>query len=307
MRINFDFTDLEAFLAVQDTGSFHLASEKLGLSQSAITRRIIKLETALGSKLFLRTTRDVKSTLAAKRLRPRAETILNDTRETARALRDESAAFAHQMARSLTIATIPTVIASVLAPALRSVSKAEQNVRFRLLDFAANEVAEAVAQGDADIGLCSVPAFEPTTRFEFLFDDPIVIALPHGHALTSKAILTWADLSDENLILPNRDTGNRMLIDDALARSGVPLSWKVEVGRTTTALDCVSNGLGMAPLPRSAIGSDVSSSVIYRPIHAPSIARPIGVVLKAGNVENALAQRVVDELRKTARSVASTK
>mgnify|MGYP001813232112 CR=1 FL=1 len=47
MRINYDFGDLEAFLAVKETGSFHGAAERLNLSQSAITRRIQKLEEAL--------------------------------------------------------------------------------------------------------------------------------------------------------------------------------------------------------------------------------------------------------------------
>ena len=79
MRINFDFLDLQSFLAVMDTGSFLSASQKLGLSQSSVTRRIKKLEQTLDVQLFLRTTREVKPTLAAKRLRQRAEFILNET------------------------------------------------------------------------------------------------------------------------------------------------------------------------------------------------------------------------------------
>ncbi|WP_029064993.1 LysR family transcriptional regulator, partial [Labrenzia sp. DG1229] len=82
MRINFDFNDLEAFLAVMETGSFHLAAERLNLSQSAITRRVQKLEDVLGSSLFERTTRAVRPTLAAKRLQARAEVMLEGARET---------------------------------------------------------------------------------------------------------------------------------------------------------------------------------------------------------------------------------
>lgn len=298
MRINFDFTDLEAFLAILDTGSFHLASERLGLSQSAITRRIKKLEAALGTQLFQRTTRAVKPTLAAKLLKTRAETILNDTRETARAMRDESASFQHQMARFLTVATVPTVVSTLLAPALRALCKVEPNIRVRILDCAANEVAEAVAQGDADIGLCSVPALEPATTFEVLAEDPIVLALPLGHLLASKETVTWPDLSEEQLILPSRDTGNRMLIDDALARAGLPLTWKIEVGRTATAVECVSAGLGIAPLPISGLTVNQEPGVICRPIVAPAISRPIGLLSKAGGTDNSLAGRLSIALRR---------
>ena len=69
MRIDFDFLNLEAFLAVMYTGSFQSASGKLGVSKSAVTRRVQKLELALDVQLFVRTTREVKPTLAAKRLR----------------------------------------------------------------------------------------------------------------------------------------------------------------------------------------------------------------------------------------------
>jgi len=104
MRSNFDFDDLEAFLSVKDTGSFHHVAQRLNLSQSAETRRIKNLEPALDTVVFERTTRAVKPTLAAKRLQARAEAILDAAQETTRAMRDDSAGFAHQKTAILTIA-----------------------------------------------------------------------------------------------------------------------------------------------------------------------------------------------------------
>jgi DNA-binding transcriptional LysR family regulator len=42
--MNFDLADLQAFLAVVDLGSFRAAGENLHLSQSAVSRRVVKLE-----------------------------------------------------------------------------------------------------------------------------------------------------------------------------------------------------------------------------------------------------------------------
>ena len=224
MSINYDFIDLEAFLAVKETGSFHLASQKLNLSQSAITRRVRKLEDALGSVLFERTTRKVRPTLAAKRLQTRAEAILDNARETMRAMRDESAAFAHQQSRIVTLATIPTVVAGMLPEALRSFRAAGHSSRVRVMDFATNEVAEAVAAGEADFGICSIPALEPSTTFETLFEDRIVLALPAFHPLGKQDVVPWAALADEALVLPARRTGNRLLIDEAMARARLALN-----------------------------------------------------------------------------------
>ena len=298
MRINYDFLDLEAFLAVRDTGSFHLASERLHLSQSSVTRRVQKLEEALGTVLFDRTTREVRPTLAAKRLALRAEAILGDARETMLAMRDDSAAFAHQRAQTVTLACLPTLVAGLVAPSLRRFAEAGHRTRVRVLDLAANDVAEAVAQGDADFGIGAIPMLEPTTEFAFLFDDTMVLALPPDHPLAARDRLSWAELGGAALILPARGTGNRLLIDEALARTGTPVAWTYEVGRTATALDLVAQGVGIAPLPRTALHGVPSSRVRGLAVTSPEVARPIGLLTRVGQTPtpaaDALRQVIMD-------------
>ncbi len=285
MRINYDFSDLEAFLAVKDTGSFHAAAERLNLSQSAVTRRIQKLEAALDSVLFERTTRAVKPTLAAKRLQARAEAMLDDANETARAMRDESVAFAHQRGAVITVAIVPTVVTRLLSPAIHAFRAAGFAARIRLLDTSANEVAEAVAAGEADFGLCSIPMLEPSTEFEPLFDDPIALALSQDHPMAGRGTVNWDELTDLPLILPARGTGNRLLIDEALARARLPLVWTYEIGRSSTALDLVISGLGVALLPQSLLRSATVSGVVSCGLGMPEIIRPIGLLSRAGQTD----------------------
>lgn len=63
MPVNFDLNDLYAFRALVEYGNFRVAAESICLSQSALSRRIEKLEAALGNRLFDRTTRRVALTL----------------------------------------------------------------------------------------------------------------------------------------------------------------------------------------------------------------------------------------------------
>lgn len=294
MLINFDFGDLQAFLAVMETGSFHAAADQLNLSQPAVTRRIRKLEEALGSSLFERTTRAVKPTLAAKRLQARAEGMLEDAQATARAMRDESVAFAHQRNLVVTVATIPTVVSCIVSPAVAAFRQAGHRARIRILDADANEVTEAVAGGEADFGLCSIPALDPATLFEPLFDDRITLVAPVGHALTRADQIRLADLTDVPLILPARGTGNRLLIDEAMARARVPLVWTFEVGRTSTAMDLVADGLGVALVPRSAIGR---APVVTFALDLPEILRPVGVLTRAGQAETPAVAALKDAIR----------
>lgn len=304
MRMNFDFNDLEAFLAVKQSGSFQVAADRLNLSQSAVTRRIKKLEHALDSLLFERTTRAVRPTLAAKRLEARAEAMLEGARETTRAMRDETAASAHQRNMIVTVAILPTVAALILTKGLHTFRTEGHLARVRVLDRAANGVAEAVAQAEADFGVCSIPMLEPSTSFEPLFEDQIVLAMQPGHPLAKLELLHWSNLTDETLILPSQGTGNRMLIDEALARLELPVTWAYEVGRSTTALQMAAAGIGVALLPRSTVSSGLEPSVIVRPIAGPEIARPIGFISRIGQSDLPAVSALKSALR-AAMSIAS--
>ena len=303
MRINFDFTDLEVFLAVHKARSFHRAAEQLALSQTSVTRRVQKLEESLGTRLFDRTTREVRPTLAAKRLKLRAESILEDTEETMLAMRDESAAFAYQRAQNVTIAAIPTVIAALVAPALRQLREAGHKPRVQILDMSANEVAEAVANADADWGIGSVPMLEPTTEFTPLMDDALGLAMPPDHPLAKRGAVLWAALTEVPLILPARGTGNRLMMDEALARKQRPLRWDMEVGRTTSALALVARGLGLAPVPKFAMTDPSSSGLRWRPLKDPDVSRPVGLITRYGQADTPSASALKDAVQSIARDV----
>lgn len=293
MRINFDFADLEAFLVVAETGSFVAAADHLGLSQSALSRRIRKLEEALGAALFERTTRSVRMTLAAKRLRMRARAMLDDARETQRELRDDTARHAYQNMAIVTVAAVPSAIPRVVIPAVGAFAAEEAGARVRILDLLANEVAEAVAEGRADFGVASWPAADDALAFVPVFEDRMVLTMLDTHPLAAGGgPVRWQALSDERLILPIRGSGNRALIDQALAREGRGLYWRYEVPRTTTALELVRAGLGVAVLPLSAVPPSGKDGFALRDLADPAVSRRIGIVERRGAAPTAAAARL---------------
>ncbi|MBC7970873.1 MAG: LysR family transcriptional regulator, partial [Verrucomicrobia bacterium] len=68
---------LQAFLAVAETGSFQQAAQRCGVTQSAISRQIQSLEAAVKIPLFHRTTQ-AKLTIAGDRFLPRAKKICQE-------------------------------------------------------------------------------------------------------------------------------------------------------------------------------------------------------------------------------------
>lgn len=296
MRINFDFGDLQAFLAVAENGSFQRAAAQLAISQSAITRRIQKLETALDVELFERTTRSLKPTLAAKEFRTRAQAILDDAGEAMRALGDSTLRYQHQRNEVVSVATVPTLTHDLLPRALRRFEASGAGVRINILDLFANEVSEAVAQGEADFGIGFIGMQEPGLEFEFLLDDVFVAAMHRDHPLADKAELRWEELAPHRLIVPQKGGGNRLLIDNTLAKKNKLLDWSYQVRYSSTMLELVRSGIGVAVLPASAIPADPVSAVVARPLHDPVVSRGIGGVRRIGRNLPPRAQALYDIL-----------
>ena len=83
------FADLEAFVAVVETGSFTAAAERLEGDKSAISRRISALEERLGVQLLRRTTRSLNLTDSGAGFYQRASQVLSDLEEAESAVAQE--------------------------------------------------------------------------------------------------------------------------------------------------------------------------------------------------------------------------
>ena len=237
--------------------------------------------------------------MAAKRLEPRAQAMLEEAVEAARAIRDESVAHEHQRMAIITVATVPTFVPGVLGRALSAFRGEGFNTRVRILDANANEVTEHVMEGEADFGICSISISRSGEVFETLFDDPMVATLPVGHPLAARDVVTWNDLADEALMLPARATGNRLLIDDAMATQDRSPRWTFEINRSTTMLHLVAEGLGVAVLPRTIVAHHPDARIAWRPIVEPEVSRPIGLVTRPNQTSRSAATRLKELIRKT--------
>lgn len=76
-----EIDDVRAFVSVADTGSVSLAARDLHVTQSAVTRRLQRLETSLGVVVLDRRTRPITLTVAGQAALERCRRLLNDVRE----------------------------------------------------------------------------------------------------------------------------------------------------------------------------------------------------------------------------------
>ena len=276
MRI--DTLGVEAFVAIADTGSFTRAAAALHITQTALTRRIQRLESFLGVPLFERTTRSVALTRLGADFLPQARRLLAELkgalveiRETGNALRGD-----------VTVACVPTVGVHYLPDVIREYSARHPRNRIRILDHSSTGVASAVLSREAEFGINMQSAAHPELVSTALATDKLVLVCRADHPLARKPRLAWKQLDGEALILPGQQSGNRPFLDVALEQHGIALHAFYEVQRSSTAVGMVSQGLGVAVVPELAVRSPADARLRVIPLTAPVVSRTL-VLLERRN------------------------
>ena len=210
MRI--DFLGLHAFVAIAERGSFQHAAAHLNLSQTALSHRIRKLEEDLGVKLLSRTTREVSLTQAGLNLLPKVKETIESLAGSLDELRHEG----RSRQETLSIGCLPTIASGRLPRVLHSFQERHPDVLVRIYDNSATEISSLVQDGTIAFGITLVAAHRWDFDIELLMKDPFTLVCPEDHPLATQPAVSWSDLTDEPLIRISPQTGNRIIIDDAL-------------------------------------------------------------------------------------------
>jgi DNA-binding transcriptional LysR family regulator len=273
-RINFDLADLRAFIAVASHASFSAAAAELHLSQSALSRRIDRLESALGARLLERTTRRVALNAEGREFLRRARELLDGLEESMLNIR----AVATKMRGEVTVACVPSAVRYFLPQVLRDYHEAYPQIVVRIVDEGANNVLAAVAGGEADFGLNYVGTQEPDIDFEPILKEPFVLACRRDHALARRRKVAWAELDAHDYLTVTKASGNRMLLEQALADAPTRPRWFCEVRHVLTVVGLVEAGLGVAAVPRLAMPPGDHPLLVSVPLVDPAVTRTIGLI-----------------------------
>lgn len=290
MNINFDLNDLVAFRALADLGSFRKAADAVHLSQPAYSRRIDKLERALGVRLIERTTRRVTLTAAGREFERKVRVLLDDLDNALLGIRGDPGTRGDRV----TLACVPSSVHHFVSKVLRRYGETHPRVQVIVLDAKANEVREAVSQGEADFGLTFVDAHEGDVEFTPLVEDRFVLACRRDHPLAGEPNVSWARLSGYAFIALARTSGNRLIIDRALAGAAVRPRVAYEVQTGATALALVEAGLGVAAVPAIAMSGTEHPVLASVPLVEPEVTRTIGLIHRRGRALSASAQHLFE-------------
>ncbi len=167
-----DIKDLEAFLAILDSGSISKAAEDVGLTQPALSLKLKKMEQELGVTLFQRTPRSVVPLDAAKLIAPRARDIVSKLD----GVKESLATSINELRGQVRVGCLTGWFESILVPCIAPVSEVASGIRLRLHVNQTAELIHAVAHGRLDMAIVAQP-FEKTDDIEIekLLDEELVL------------------------------------------------------------------------------------------------------------------------------------
>ncbi|ENE4179397.1 LysR family transcriptional regulator [Enterobacter kobei] len=299
MPVNFDLNDLYAFRALVEYGNFRVAAESICLSQSALSRRIEKLEAALGNRLFDRTTRRVSLTLYGQNFAERSAQLLDNV-ELMLADVDKAS---EERTGLITVATVPSAACYFMPDVIRRFQSRYPRVRIKLIDSSAGNVMDAVARSQADFGICFAGNLSSEIEFFPLVEDVYVAACRKDHPLAQKSQLTWQAFFQQNYISLDKTSGNRNLLDRLLGDIIPERPSVCETRHVTTMLGMVEAGIGIAAVPAMSMPTSEHTLLTHLPLVAPEVKRTVGLIRRRGRIQSYIAaeleKQITEQYRRT--------
>ncbi len=256
---------LQAFLAVAETGSFQKAAQQCGVTQSAISRQIQSLEADLGAPLFHRTTQ-AKLTIAGDRLLPRARKICQEWKMAQEDICDLLAGKQPE----LCVAAIHSICSYHLPPILQQFCRDYPDVQLRVTALGSDRALKVLKDGLVDLAIVMNNRFLMTSAdlvIQVLYEEPIKVLVAATHPLAHYKAIPWAELTQYPQVVFKDGYGMQRIVQEQFERRGATLRAVLELNTPDAFRGVVRQGELVALLPEAAlVDAYTDPSLASRPI-----------------------------------------
>jgi DNA-binding transcriptional LysR family regulator len=283
------FSELSAFIAVAESGSFSLAAEALHLTQPAVSKRVAVLEDELGAALFDRSGRGVRLTRAGEVLLPRARRLLQELADSRLAVIN----LAGTVGGRLSIGTSHHIGLHRLPPVLKAFRRRYPDVELDIHFQSSEAACQAVARRDLELAVVTLPeTASPPLRLQPIWDDPLTVVVAEDDPLAGRRSVKPETLAGQPAIFPSGDTATRALIDEYLLELGLRPRVLMETNFLETIKMMVGVGLGWSILPDTMARDTIAALHI----DGLRISRRLGIVSHAKRDLSNAAKALIDIL-----------
>ena len=267
---------LRIFLAVAERQHVTRAAEVLGLTQSAVSAAVSALEARHGVRFFDRVGRRIVLTETGAAFMAEARAVL-DRAETAEMMLED---LAREPRGRLRIHASQTVASYWLPPRLVALREMHPGIELRLTVGNTAQVADAVQEGAADLGLVEGAVAHGDLHRQVVARDRLVLVMAAGHPWADRGAAPLDELTAQTWILREPGSGTRSEFESWLAGQGLSvtaLPLALELPSNEAVLNAVAASRCLAALSQRAVARPAAAGWI-RTLPLPGAERPFALL-----------------------------
>lgn len=249
-----EYQTLRAMMEGNTTAS---AARRLGLSQSAISRSISSLEGRIGRTLFERLGGRLIPTAAAVELNSRLDPLFEALDNIDRP--------AQSVDETLRMVAPPSFAGSFLTTHIAAFVRTNPGYFLNLEIATSEDVIAGLQDNRFDLGIIGVELTRTGAKLIPFRRAQAVVAMPADHPLARQKSIIPADLHGENLVAYTYRHARRAQLDKLLHEANARVRVIAEVSASSTALDLVRAGLGVAVINPFPAMLEPLKGLVFRP------------------------------------------
>ena len=293
MRANWhSLREYEALRAMIVTGTTTAAGRQLGISQSAVSRAIAKLEARLNRTLFIREDGRMQPTAEAIALNETLSPIFESLKQI------DGAAQPSSRRRILRIASPPTIAHRFLQSRIGHFVNRSGNVSVDFEICASDALEKGILDERFDIVVADLLPRHPGIKVVPFRRSKMICAMPLDHQLRTKRIVRPEHLEGQSLIAMTKRQASRATVNQVLNKAGVEANIIVETSTIVSAIEFVRFGLGVTLLNPFPVALTLANDVAIRAFE-PGYQYQTSFLMPAGKPQSSTARAFMRHIRAT--------
>ncbi|ATW23416.1 LysR family transcriptional regulator [Candidatus Formimonas warabiya] len=278
MDINFEL--YKVFYHVAQSLSFSTASERLCISQSAVSQSIRSLEEKFNCKLFLRNSKHVALTQEGLLLFKHIEQAFNFIKSGEQGIQEM-----HSLKYgTVRIGASDTICKYYLLPYLKKFNQLYPQIKIQVTNRTSPRCLELLNSGFVDIAVINLPlktGLENAVVKKIKAIQDVFIAGPNFSGLKGQKI-PLPELARYPLLMLEKDTVTRKFFDDFLGSHGVRIVPEIELGSVDLLVEMTRIGLGISFVMENAVEKELAADEVFVVTTKEKIpSRKLGVITNA--------------------------
>ncbi|MCW8087524.1 LysR family transcriptional regulator [Sabulicella glaciei] len=291
--MHFDLTDLRLFLHVVEAGSITAGATRAGLALASASTRVRGMEEQAGVPLLERGRRGVQPTPAGRTLLRHARLVTGQMER----MRGELGEYARGLRGHVRLLANTAAAAEFLPEVLAEFLRANPNVDVELGERSSPEVARAVAEEEAELGITAGHADLSGLETLPFRTDRLVLITPPSHPLAGRGQLSFSDTLGFEFVGLSHESALGGHLAGHAARSGRQMRTRVRVRGLDTACRMVALSAGIAVVPEAAARRwDTKGRLAVVSLEDPWAERQLLVVLRHLDALSRHARKLAEHL-----------